>query len=76
MKEEKEVLYWTMKNGTKVDIDQMSENHLRNTLKMIVRNWHQVPNNCPNNVESAIDIIAIEDVMNIDGDCDVRGWGR
>jgi hypothetical protein len=56
MKEEKEVLYWTMKNGTKVDIDQMSENHLRNTLKMIVRNWHQVPNKCTVNVESAIDL--------------------
>ena len=30
--------YWTMKNGDKIDIDLMSENHLRNTLKMIARN--------------------------------------
>jgi hypothetical protein len=27
-----------MKNGQEIDIDQMSETHLRNTLKMIVRN--------------------------------------
>ena len=33
-----EKLYWTMKNGGKIDIDQMTESHLRNTLKMIVRN--------------------------------------
>jgi nitrogen fixation-related uncharacterized protein len=31
-------LYWTMKNGQQIDIDEMSESHLRNTLKMIVRN--------------------------------------
>ena len=30
--------YWTMKNGQKIDIDLMDENHLRNTLKMIMRN--------------------------------------
>jgi hypothetical protein len=27
-----------MKNGQKIDIDLMDENHLRNTLKMILRN--------------------------------------
>jgi len=30
--------YWTTKNGTKVDVDEMSTDHLRNTLKMILRN--------------------------------------
>jgi hypothetical protein len=30
--------YWKMKNGNLIDIDQMTETHLRNTLKMIVRN--------------------------------------
>ena len=30
--------YWKMKNGQEIDIDQMTETHLRNTLKMIVRN--------------------------------------
>lgn len=31
-------VYWTTKSGEKVDIDQMDIQHLRNTLKMIVRN--------------------------------------
>ena len=30
--------YWTMKNSQKIDIDLMDENHLRNALKMILRN--------------------------------------
>lgn len=36
-------LYWTMKNGQQIDIDEMSESHLRNTLKMIVRNSQVKP---------------------------------
>ena len=36
--------YWKMRNGQLIDIDQMSEHHLRNTLKMIVRNSQQKPN--------------------------------
>jgi nitrogen fixation-related uncharacterized protein len=36
-------LYWTMKNGQQIDIDEMSESHLRNTLKMIVRNSQAKP---------------------------------
>ena len=31
-------IYWTMKNGEKIDVDKMSINHLRNVLKMIIRN--------------------------------------
>ena len=30
--------YWTTKDGTKIDVDNMSTEHLRNTLKMILRN--------------------------------------
>lgn len=30
--------YWTTKDGTKIDVDEMSTAHLRNTLKMILRN--------------------------------------
>jgi len=36
-------LYWTIKNGQQIDIDEMSESHLRNTLKMIVRNSKAKP---------------------------------
>jgi len=31
-------VYWTQKNGVEIDIDAMDIQHLRNTLKMIVRN--------------------------------------
>ena len=30
--------YWTTKDGTKIDVDDMSVDHLRNVLKMILRN--------------------------------------
>lgn len=30
--------YWTTKDGTSIDVDDMSMNHLRNVLKMILRN--------------------------------------
>lgn len=33
-----EKIYWTTKTGEKINIDDMSVNHLRNTLKMIIRN--------------------------------------
>lgn len=29
--------YWTTKEGKKVDVDEMSTEHLRNVLKMILR---------------------------------------
>jgi len=34
----KQPVYWTMKNGQKINVDEMSLSHLQNTLKMIVRN--------------------------------------
>ncbi len=30
--------YWIQKNGKKIKVDDMSIEHLRNTLKMIIRN--------------------------------------
>jgi hypothetical protein len=38
----KETVYWTMKNGQKIDVDTMDIQHLRNTLKMIIRNQVRV----------------------------------
>ena len=34
----KEIIYWTMRNGQQIDVDLMDEKHLKNTLKMIIRN--------------------------------------
>lgn len=31
-------VYWRMKNGKSIDVDLMDINHLRNVLKMIIRN--------------------------------------
>ena len=36
--------YWTMKNGQKINVDDMDMNHLRNTLKMILRNIEAAEN--------------------------------
>lgn len=33
-----EKVFWTTKNGSKIDIDNMTIEHLRNVLKMIVKN--------------------------------------
>lgn len=41
----KDVVYWTMKDGNKISIDSMDITHLRNTLKMIVRNQKVQPKN-------------------------------
>ncbi len=38
MENNNNTVYWTMRDGKKIDIDEMSVQHLRNTLKMLVRN--------------------------------------
>lgn len=48
-----EIVYWTMKNGTKINVDDMSIEHLRNTLKMIIKNNQSVPKKSPNNISDA-----------------------
>ncbi len=32
-----DTVYWTMKDGKKISIDDMDVNHLRNSLKIIIR---------------------------------------
>jgi len=32
-----EPVYWTMKNGQKINVDDMDLQHLRNTLKMLIK---------------------------------------
>jgi hypothetical protein len=36
--------YWMTKDGQKINVDDMDLNHLRNTLKMILRNIEAVEN--------------------------------
>lgn len=37
-----EPVYWKQKDGTLISIDNMSVNHLRNTLKMIIKNLNKI----------------------------------
>ena len=34
----KEIVYWKMRNGRLISVNDMDINHLRNVLKMIIRN--------------------------------------
>lgn len=54
-----EKTYWTTKDGVKIDIDEMSIEHLRNTLKLIVR--RNLNRFCPHNVDDAISLSDLED---------------
>lgn len=36
-----ETVYWTMANGVKINVDDMDEKHLRNTLKLIIRSMRK-----------------------------------
>ena len=38
-------VYWTMRDGKKINVDDMDINHLRNTLKMIItaHGWNSKP---------------------------------
>ena len=38
----KEIVYWKQRNGVLISIDNMDINHLRNVLKMIIRNRQKV----------------------------------
>jgi len=35
-------VYWKMRNGELIDVDTMDINHLRNTLKLVLRNRETV----------------------------------
>lgn len=36
-------VYWKMRNGELISVDDMDVNHLRNVLKMIIRNSKTTP---------------------------------
>ena len=48
-------IYWTTKDGSKIDVNEMSIEHLRNTLKMIIRKNQAVSITCPHNTSDAYD---------------------
>ena len=46
-------VYWKMRNGKLIDVDLMDVNHLRNVLKMIIRNNQKMQITCPHNISDA-----------------------
>jgi hypothetical protein len=40
---ENKIYYWKTKTGDKINVDEMEITHLRNTLKMIIRNIEMQP---------------------------------
>jgi hypothetical protein len=38
----KEIVYWKMRNGELISVDEMDVNHLRNTLKLIIKNKNRL----------------------------------
>jgi hypothetical protein len=55
-----EKVFWTMRNGEKIDIDEMDVYHLRNSLKLVARaienqkktNQKQIKNKSIGNIEN------------------------
>lgn len=45
-----------MKNGEKINVGDMTESHLRNVLKLIIRRGEDVQGTCPKNIEDALDM--------------------
>ena len=53
-------VYWKMRNGKLISVDDMDINHLRNVLKMIIRNNQKVQPTCPHNATQALDMEDID----------------
>lgn len=52
----KPTVYWTMKDGTKISVDDMTVEHLRNTLKLIIKKAQPAPFNYHNYTEQGPDL--------------------
>jgi hypothetical protein len=50
------IVYWTTKDNRKINIDEMSVDHLRNIVKMIVKQTQHFQNTCPHNVDDAMSL--------------------
>lgn len=56
--------YWKMRNGESISIDDMDLNHLRNVLKMIVRNSNKSKVTRLDNIEQSFNEEAINQIEN------------
>ena len=49
-------VFWKMRNGKLISVDEMDINHLRNVLKMIIRDNQKVQVTCPHNISQALEM--------------------
>ena len=61
----KEIVYWKMRNGRLISVDDMDINHLRNVPKMIIKNNQKVQTTCPHNATQALDMEDIESSLEV-----------
>ena len=47
----KETLYWTTKDGRRLNVDDMDDNHVRNAFKMLLRRLISLKLSIPHNIE-------------------------
>ena len=40
-----EIIYWRMRNGKLINVDDMDDNHVRNAFKMLLRNLQKLQQN-------------------------------
>jgi hypothetical protein len=59
----KEIVYWKQRNGELISIDDMDINHLRNVLKMIVKNSNKHKIEWFNNLHYGNKISYVSDIL-------------
>ena len=50
-----------MKTGEKIDVDDMTESHLRNVVKLIIKRAEKKPKYCEHDVDDAMDLSSYDD---------------
>ena len=54
------IVFWKMRNGKLISVDDMDISHLRNVLKMIIKNNQKVQTTCPHNATQALEMQDVE----------------
>lgn len=62
-------VFWKQANGELISIDDMDIQHLRNVLKLIIRNNQKIPKSCPHNTTQAEDFSLNGDIANDFNNC-------
>lgn len=53
----KEVVYWKMKNGVSISVDDMDINHLQNAFKFLIKRHSQVLQHTNNIIQKYNDVV-------------------